>query len=727
MIPFSPWLRRYPLVVVSLFLLGLPPSVGLHGQTPLPAGGESLLSGDFTAVHTFRTGLENTSREVVDVDGPTFTQAIRVTQAGDPGSPWDIELAVPVNQAVAAGDVGLLRFWMRAVETFNEESQAYLQPYVQRASSPWTKSLYLRVGAGQQWTEILLPFTFVESYGAGQAAVVIGAGGWRQTVEIGGVEAFTWGKQIDLEDLPQPDLSYPGIEPNAPWRAAAAQRIAEHRQGPLALEVVSPYGVPLPGVELDATMTRHAFPFGTAVKPYLLVENSSDAARYREELLRLFNAAGTENALKWPAWAGEWGSTRYGRQTTFAGLEWLADNNLSTRGHVLVWPGWDNLPNSLRPLENDPDALRQAVLSHIDEITQAVKPWVHEWDVINEPYHNYDLMDILGEEEMAVWFARARTNLPEAGLYLNDFGILVDDAAHQDAFAAFIEKLLAWEAPITGLGMQGHFSGIATGPERMLAILDRFAAYGLDIRITEYDYTVSDQQLQAAHLRDALTICFSHPSVVGFQFWGFWAGAHWRPDTALFAEDWSPRPALAAYEELVFDTWWTDGESMSGWDGSFAFRGTYGDYDLVLTGHGHRVELAYEHRAGQPVTTYTWAVGQPWESAFFSRFPPGTVTPWDSTWMDVHGFGYVAPLDFPWLRHAEHGWLLVHDQPPPETGQGMLLWSPETGWWWTSLVIYPAIYSFTEGAWLWYRVGSGLGGEPREFVRLDDGSLITLP
>jgi len=39
---------------------------------------------------------------------------------------------------------------------------------------------------------------------------------------------------------------------------------------------------------------------------------------------------------------------------------------------------------------------------------------------------------------------------------------------------------------------------------------------------------------------------------------GFLAKYRHRPDAALYREDWSPKPAGEAWEDLVFDHWWTD-------------------------------------------------------------------------------------------------------------------------------------------------------------------------
>ena len=45
-------------------------------------------------------------------------------------------------------------------------------------------------------------------------------------------------------------------------------------------------------------------------------------------------------------------------------------------------------------------AIPPLVIDHIDEIIQATEGLVEEWDVINEPYTNHDLMDLSGDHVM---------------------------------------------------------------------------------------------------------------------------------------------------------------------------------------------------------------------------------------------------------------------------------------------------------------------------------------
>ena len=98
-----------------------------------------------------------------------------------------------------------------------------------------------------------------------------------------------------------------------------------------------------------------------------------------------------------------------------AGFAWLKDHGFHRRGHVLVWPSWRNLPQSINDMADQADAataIPPLVIDHIDEITQATEGLVEEWDVINEPYTNHDLMDLSGDHVMVEWFQAARAISP---------------------------------------------------------------------------------------------------------------------------------------------------------------------------------------------------------------------------------------------------------------------------------------------------------------------------
>ena len=251
-------------------------------------------------------------------------------------------------------------------------------------------------------------------------------------------------------------------------------------------------GQPVEGAEVIVKQTRQKFAFGAAVSAKALVSDDPADQKYREMVKTLFNRVVFENDLKWHRWKED-------RETPQRALKWLRENGIEARGHVLVWPGWRHSPAQLKALENDAAALRAAIDEHIADEAGTLRGQLHDWDVLNEPYNNHDIIDILGPKVQADWFKRAREADPGAKLYLNDYGILAaggKDAAHQQHFEDTIAFLQKEGAPLDGIGIQGHFGSDLTPPARMLEILDRYAKFGLPIQITEFDVQVPNEELQ---------------------------------------------------------------------------------------------------------------------------------------------------------------------------------------------------------------------------------------
>jgi GH35 family endo-1,4-beta-xylanase len=364
------------------------------------------------------------------------------------------------------------------------------------------------------------------------------------------------------------------------WREAAEARIERIRKAEFVVRVEDSGGKPAPGVPVRIRMVRHAFGWGTAVAARQLLGAGEDADRYRRALLENFNMAVLENDLKWPQW-------EQNRTAALDALKWLHANGISrVRGHTLVWPGWRWLPKDIKELAGDPAALRKRVLDHIRDEVSATRGLLEDWDVVNEPYTNHDLMDIVGREEMVAWYQAAREYDPKPTLFLNDFNIIEAggrDAAHQEHFYGTIRFLLDRGAPLGGIGIQGHFRE-PTPPEKILEILDRFAEFNLPIRITEFDFDTQDEQLQADFTRDFLTAIFSHPRVDALLMWGFWEARHWRPAGAMLRKDWSEKPNYRVWRELVHGRWRTETEAATGQDGVVQTRAFRGEYEIRAGG-----------------------------------------------------------------------------------------------------------------------------------------------
>ena len=569
----------------GFFVTTLAGSGVIRGSTLPTRGGTASVAGAGTSVlhdaaHAFALGgpAKDLGRlEPLNVSGHGFDWALRAVTTTTPGAEPLLYMSAPTATPIHAGDVLLLRFWLRCHDSMTGE--AFTTFVLETTDGQVVESTEFRVGACREWREISFPFRATASYAAGDARVIFRLGFDRQTADIGGIKLHNYGPDARLDALPKTIITYAGRQPDAPWREAALKRIDEHRKGELTVRVTDAAGTPAPGATLRVTLRRHAFGFGSAVTVEHLLGHSIDARHYRQIVERYFNAAVFENDMKWPE---NYDAPQPGLEDA---LDWLLQRDIRVRGHNLIWPSWKWLPKPLREFESNPDELR--VRTHL-RIAQAVgrnRGKLIHWDVINEPYSERDLMDILGDDVMVEWFQLAKQADPACQMYLNDYGIFDggSDSPHRKHFYETIGWLKERGAPIDGIGIQSHFGALPAPPERILNVLDQFSQFGLPIESTELSLNMLDRELQAEFMRDYLIALFSHPNVHGVMLWGFWEGRHWRPDAALFEKDWTPRPAARAWIDLVHKEWKTDVTVTADENGVARIRGFCGDYDVLAS------------------------------------------------------------------------------------------------------------------------------------------------
>jgi len=104
------------------------------------------------------------------------------------------------------------------------------------------------------------------------------------------------------------------------------QMIRQNRMGELTIEAK-------PGASVRVEQIRHEFWFGAAVSSSVFSGrmNPEDERRYKEVFLSNFNAAVTENALKWHAMEPRKGQVDY--SIVDAILKWTEENEIPLRGH----------------------------------------------------------------------------------------------------------------------------------------------------------------------------------------------------------------------------------------------------------------------------------------------------------------------------------------------------------------------------------------------------------
>ncbi len=379
-------------------------------------------------------------------------------------------------------------------------------------------------------------------------------------------------------------------------RAELDGAIRERRCGTLIIQTE-------PGAQVRVEQLRHEFWFGAALSSSFFgrdADKRPDTARYKEAFLANFNAAVTENALKWPSMESRRGQVNYEVVDTM--LQWCDQNQIPLRGHNIYW----GVPNFVQGWvkELSDEDLHAVLKARGLDIGRRYRGRFVEYDLNNEMIHANYYEQRLGKDitrQMADW---VRQGDPEAVLFLNDYDILT--GRRLDDYIKQIRTLLDQGVPIGGIGVQGHLHGMTFDPEVLQQSLDQLAVFGLPIRVTEFNMpgqrsnyvgrgkaplTPEEEISKAGLIVDYYRICFAHPAVKGMLMWGFWEGANWIPASSLYRRDWSETPALQAYHDLIYNQWWTKWQGKADANGRCEIRAFYGRYRVSAGQDESTIEL----------------------------------------------------------------------------------------------------------------------------------------
>jgi GH35 family endo-1,4-beta-xylanase len=381
---------------------------------------------------------------------------------------------------------------------------------------------------------------------------------------------------------------------------AINKRISEIRKGEIIVKTK-------PGAEVEVKQLKHEFLFGTAVTNDL-AEKSENAMSDKDRKMFLkvleenFNYAVHENALKWYDTEVEYKKVDYYLADRI--YELCEELNIPMRGHCVFWAKDDFAMDWLKELNND--ELRGAVIRRATDVAKHFKGRIDEFDLNNEMINGDFFRRRLGYgiiNEMA-WAVKASN--PNVKLYVNDYGILVENGFNRGPYMVQIENLLANGVPIDGIGCQAHFvtssknnSGptAATTSEHVQKTLDRLAKFGLPIKITECLVRADTEEGKAEELSRFFRLCFAHPSVEAIIMWGFWEVGHWIPKSAMWKEDWTPTKQALAYRDLVFKEWWTETAGSADKNGVFKTDAFYGDYSITSNDKTKKVTLSKKDKS----------------------------------------------------------------------------------------------------------------------------------
>jgi endo-1,4-beta-xylanase len=263
------------------------------------------------------------------------------------------------------------------------------------------------------------------------------------------------------------------------------------------------------------------------------------------------------NEMKWDTTEPSNGSFNFGPGDNL--VSFAQSHSMRVRGHNLVWhsqlPGWvSSLPTS---------QVQAAMETHITTEATHYKGEVYSWDVVNEPFNEDGSLrqdafyNAMGTGYIADAIRTAHAADPNAKLYLNDYNIEGENAK-SNAMYSLVQSLISQGVPIGGVGLESHFI-LGQVPSSMLANMQRFAALGVDVAVTELDDRIqlpassANLQQQATDYSTVVSDCLAVTRCVGVSQWGVGDADSWIPGTfsgygaaTMYDQNYQPKPAYTA-------------------------------------------------------------------------------------------------------------------------------------------------------------------------------------
>lgn len=294
---------------------------------------------------------------------------------------------------------------------------------------------------------------------------------------------------------------------------------------------------------LQDAARRHGVVAGGGLGSFMCDATSTDALC--DLVSDEFELVTPNNALKWSALRPAEGTFNFSRGD--AQVAFAQRNGQIVHGHTLLWSAFN--PAWLEAYRGDGVALAGLMDDHIQTVVGHYRDEfpgvVTRWDVVNEPlassgaFRSDSIWSAVDSEVgPAAYISRAfhaaHTADPDAHLVLNDFG--VEFGPKGDALFALVQEMKAEGVPVHGVGFQSHYdTSWTTVPTRedISAMMEQYAAIGVDVHITELDVRIpspvsaAEQELADSFYESVATACFVAPNCKTITSWSVSAANSW--------------------------------------------------------------------------------------------------------------------------------------------------------------------------------------------------------
>jgi endo-1,4-beta-xylanase len=311
--------------------------------------------------------------------------------------------------------------------------------------------------------------------------------------------------------------------------------------------------------------------------------NRTSDPRYCQIMKRDFNVA----VLSEFSWQGMWlGPGQYDFSALDLAVDYASKHGWRIRASHLLWGAPEVLPDWLKNGNFSRDQLIQIMEQYIKDIVGRYQGRVAEWSIANEATNRSfssgaDFWnDKIGPEYIALAFKAAREADPNGILIFNeDNNQSPQDAGTTrvvDKMYATVKQLKADGVPVAGVGMQMHLflpwnSQVPPSKEAVIATMQKFAALGVRIYITEFDVDLAGRPgtqaekwaFEAQLYRDMMEACLESGVCNSFSTWGISDSTSWitcaqngcvnapTADPLMFDGAFNPKPAYFAVRDAL--------------------------------------------------------------------------------------------------------------------------------------------------------------------------------
>jgi len=405
----------------------------------------------------------------------------------------------------------------------------------------------------------------------------------------------------------------------------AASNIEAYRKGEATIRFQRRDGTNVAGEAVQVKQLTHDFLFGNVIRPRHY-KNETYLNRFKE----LFNTVELLE-FNWGQYEPDEGKPLREERIDFIN-SWCKPNGITNfYGHMLVWTSqYGKYPKTALPLwlfNYNKTRQYQLLKARIQrEVTDYADINIM-WDVVNEATH----CRVWGGWEKPSYYKEAIENVipyvknaltwaheanPNSQLLINDYRVIVK-GPFRDRFKKLLETLMKQKVPLSAVGIQAHEPNKGKywySPEELWETYNLFGTeLGLPIYITEFAY-VSDpskkiygsyrsgnwnETLQADAVEEFYRISFGHPQVSCIIYFGLSDNDIWQPKSGLLDEEFEPKPVWHRLKRLIWEEWTTKKSGITSEDGTFRFKGFYGQYEIVLAADGKKHTFKIHLRKGQ--------------------------------------------------------------------------------------------------------------------------------